>query len=319
MNSTWQGLNRQVAYDSVPIPIIKDESNIARSAIMPGTFQDSESDSDIEIISPRAFNDNGRYVHYASLHPQNQIPSLLPDPRMHGYAGSGFGNVNSHSIPQFSAAAEAACHAKLQRGLGGHLSLANGGSVLPPLIGMSTQPPTHLPSTKYAGGPGSNVYTNHSISGAASPSGPGSMLNQSPLSHIFQSGGYKFDSLGSMIDIYGNPIIEGMSELNNALNGRLAEFNDYVSDPRRTAQEIQDLLENIHPDVEIPKENREGTPDGLRYPLYEHQKLALTWLKQMEEGTNNGGILADDMGLGKTISALALILSRPSKDRRRKV
>lgn len=52
---------------------------------------------------------------------------------------------------------------------------------------------------------------------------------------------------------------------------------------------------------------------------YEHQKLALTWLKSMETGTNKGGILADDMGLGKTLSALALILSRPSTDERRKV
>jgi SNF2 family DNA or RNA helicase len=39
----------------------------------------------------------------------------------------------------------------------------------------------------------------------------------------------------------------------------------------------------------------------------------------MEEGTNKGGILADDMGLGKTISALALMLSRPSTDPVRKV
>jgi len=52
---------------------------------------------------------------------------------------------------------------------------------------------------------------------------------------------------------------------------------------------------------------------------YEHQKIALSWLKAMEEGTNKGGILADDMGLGKTISSLALILSRPSSDRARKV
>jgi SNF2 family DNA or RNA helicase len=39
----------------------------------------------------------------------------------------------------------------------------------------------------------------------------------------------------------------------------------------------------------------------------------------MEEGNNKGGILADDMGLGKTISTLALMLSRPSNDRDRKV
>lgn len=78
-------------------------------------------------------------------------------------------------------------------------------------------------------------------------------------------------------------------------------------------------MQHISNDTEIPKENREGTPAALKYALYEHQKLALTWLKQMEEGTNKGGILADDMGLGKTISALALMQSHPSEDRNRKV
>jgi len=57
----------------------------------------------------------------------------------------------------------------------------------------------------------------------------------------------------------------------------------------------------------------------LKQKQYEHQKIALTWLKAMEESTNKGGILADDMGLGKTISSLALIVSRPSGDRARKV
>lgn len=39
----------------------------------------------------------------------------------------------------------------------------------------------------------------------------------------------------------------------------------------------------------------------------------------MEESSNKGAILADDMGLGKTLQAIALILSRPSTDRLRKV
>jgi SNF2 family DNA or RNA helicase len=100
----------------------------------------------------------------------------------------------------------------------------------------------------------------------------------------------------------------------------MAEQYDYiVNDPRKTHAEIKSLLENIRPDLDLPAENREGTPEGLKYPLYEHQKLALTWLKSMEQGTNKGGILADDMGLGKTISALALMLSHPSNDRARKV
>lgn len=90
------------------------------------------------------------------------------------------------------------------------------------------------------------------------------------------------------------------------------------SDPTKTREELKSLLENIRPDVELPAENREGTPEAMKYPLMEHQKLGLTWMKNMEEGSNRGGILADGMGLGKTIQALALLVSRPSSDPNRK-
>ena len=94
--------------------------------------------------------------------------------------------------------------------------------------------------------------------------------------------------------------------------------NYLTNDPTRTSAEIKSLLENIRPDEDLPAENREGTPNEMTYPLMEHQKLGLAWMKNMEEGSNKGGILADDMGLGKTIQALALMVSRRSTDPKRK-
>lgn len=108
---------------------------------------------------------------------------------------------------------------------------------------------------------------------------------------------------------------------NDPANRELVEsymdrINYVTHDPTRTTAEIKSLLENIRPDEELPPENREGTPDAMTYALMEHQKLGLTWMRTMEEGSNKGGILADDMGLGKTIQALALMVARRSTDRK---
>lgn len=90
---------------------------------------------------------------------------------------------------------------------------------------------------------------------------------------------------------------------------------DYLySDPTKTKEELDNLLNNIRPDEDLPPELRQNTPFAMSRPLMAHQKLGLTWLKQQEEGSNKGCILADDMGLGKTIQALALMLVRPSED-----
>ncbi|KAM5437928.1 hypothetical protein McanCB56680_003918 [Microsporum canis] len=96
--------------------------------------------------------------------------------------------------------------------------------------------------------------------------------------------------------------------------------NMYAMDgltPDEMKKDLKCLLENIRPDQELDL-NREGTPEALKFPLMEHQKLGLAWMKSMEEGSNKGGILADDMGLGKTIQALALMISRQSTDPVRK-
>lgn len=126
-----------------------------------------------------------------------------------------------------------------------------------------------------------------------------------------------FDSLSEVINrTSGYDFINGVDRLGNALPAEIHDYvNHVVHDSKLNEKELDDLLANIRPDMAIPETNREGTPEGLRGALYRHQEIALTWLKDMEEGTNKGGILADDMGLGKTISMLALILARPAKSR----
>lgn len=134
---------------------------------------------------------------------------------------------------------------------------------------------------------------------------------------VLGSSGRNTSALSDIINrTSGYDFVNGTDALGNALPEGLTDFlHDAFHDPGMTAKELDDLLQNISPDMDIPERNRDGTPAGLKRPLYPHQELALTWMKKMEDGTNKGGILADDMGLGKTISTLALILSRPATSR----
>ena len=82
----------------------------------------------------------------------------------------------------------------------------------------------------------------------------------------------------------------GLDPTNRGLVDIYRERYDYIShDPTRTAREMKELLENIRPDEDLPPENREGTPAAMVYPLMEHQKLGVAWMRRMEEGTNRGG------------------------------
>ncbi|KAI1317887.1 hypothetical protein EDD11_007549 [Mortierella claussenii] len=92
------------------------------------------------------------------------------------------------------------------------------------------------------------------------------------------------------------------------------DYNRNLSTAQAEA-ELRALLTNVEAaEAEIPPQDRTGTPEGMasHIALLEHQKIGLTWLQKMEDGTNRGGILGDDMGLGKTVQTMALIVSRPS-------
>ena len=93
-------------------------------------------------------------------------------------------------------------------------------------------------------------------------------------------------------NVFGRHGIDAQDPANRDLVDQYMNRVDYVTnDPTRTAAEIKTLLENIRPDEELPPENREGTPEAMKYSLMEHQKLGLSWMKSMEEGSNKGGIL----------------------------
>jgi hypothetical protein len=128
-------------------------------------------------------------------------------------------------------------------------------------------------------------------------------LGGSSMSNIIEQTS-RFD-YGTGLDGFGRPL---PNRLANVL------YDDDDASPM-TGTELQDLLKNIRPEIDIPKHNQGVGPPGLKCPLYRHQEVALTWMKQMEDGTNKGGILADDMGLGKTISTLALMLANQATSR----
>lgn len=270
---------------------------------VPGAWEDSGSDGE-----GLTFGGARQAIGSSSQHPLQSRPSLPSLPSALG----GFGTSDSFSYRPHVPAIELARQTSMAR-QESPFRLAS--SVWPPAtpIGHHLQTTGNNLNAPYGPYPS---YVGQSSSNflSGSPGRPGFIDNgnyfqgqdaptalPSLAATINRVRGYDFNAL---VDENGDP-----------LSDRLVNFlDDYVNDPRKTEEDIQQLLSNIRPDMDIPEEERGETPEAMKYPLYVHQQLALKWMTDMEEGSNKGGILADDMGLGKTISTLALMVSRPSSD-----
>lgn len=311
--------------------------------VIPAGFIDLGSDSsDLEEIEPKDFIDSGRKsrpqadvswvgngLNYTSMPPSNgfarkdswadveqldastsrsdllqdiQDPSSVFAPNILHPAFTGFGGTNVYSVGSSAAQPQPSWYLDAAGMIGqGFASAAQGvkNAAYSFLDEHINTYPGALTGYGGVGLPGSS--TNPQVVGSS----PDINYYGYPQQPSFQSGMATNPALF--------PNFKGPE-----LNQNYWDRYDYLTnDPTRTREEIKSLLENIRPDEDLP-ENREGDPEAMKYPLMPHQKLGLTWMKNMEEGSNKGGILADDMGLGKTIQALALMVSRKSPDPTRK-
>jgi SNF2 family DNA or RNA helicase len=141
--------------------------------------------------------------------------------------------------------------------------------------------------------------------------------------------GFDYKGFGDLLDTPAESVQDQLRELLEANpydrhSTAYQQYRDSVSRLTSTSgsDALKTLLQNIRPDEELDAgpRTRMGTPEGMSASatLYEHQKLGLKWMIQMEDGSNKGGILADDMGLGKTIQAIALMVKRRSDNPLRK-
>lgn len=265
---------------------------------MPGTFRDdssTQSDSDIEIIPPSAFHDNGRHTRtpaknqnwgsslnaYGTQQPKVERLSFSPEAQTAGNA----------ALCQMG---QSASNDALQMAMYGIQQVPNWMNSAGPSSGPTLNPFGSGPQslmTSATGSAGGYVYPsvyngiNNATGGMSAYGGsmqnglgyalntlPGSVagfgMNQPGFSQSFGSSpqASSSDELGDIIRRAGNNYNEISDYLK--LDGRVADQLDYImNDPRKTNQEIKDLLENIRPDVELPPEDREGTPEGLVYPL----------------------------------------------------
>lgn len=120
-----------------------------------------------------------------------------------------------------------------------------------------------------------------------------------------------YDNMFYQMDQYVSGRNPSYMPFSNVYDDNMSHLNPY-----RTNLNDSDGIRNLMESIKITEFKEEGlanTPNGLCISLLKHQRIGLSWMLKIEEGSNKGGILADDMGLGKTVQAIALILANPCK------
>lgn len=261
---------------------VEAEQTLSRS--MPGSFISDNSsntdDSDIEIIDATEFNDNGRYSQPLSSSVTASGPSQTV-------------NLSPSSSSRFQPPGKEILGRNGQSNTKSALQLAMFGNKhqrVPPWLKEASQGDsssfTNSSANTYDSlpfGAGKNLnmgglpgsYPGGSMNNAGSNT-LGYTVNNVPTygyNPTQQAAGFQATSsivsLADLIRKTNNQSYEDMAGvLDRPIDQAMAGQVDYImNDPRKTNEEIKALLENIRPDLDLSAENREGTPDGLKYPL----------------------------------------------------
>ena len=280
------------------------KSEALSSIAMPGAFIDdlsAGSDSDFEIIDSEAFNDRGRYTpslsgsRFASSGNRHGIgqEALTAGAAARSAAQRDFpftnqqtGLDNIHYLSNQASGSSARPlpnFSQMTALLGSYRPLPNS-SQTPALSGPHPDP--GMRNRNRVSSEDMQVYQNKAeLSGMNYTSygnadstirnvGLGRAYSLNPLDDGLEAD-YKYqpspfmDAGGSIKPDPYATIIDHMSDIFSrpAHLGMADQFDYIMNDPRKTNEEIKVLLENIRPDAELPAEDREGTPDGLVYPL----------------------------------------------------
>lgn len=245
------------------------------SRSMPGAFHrssDSE-DSDIEIISATEFNNTGRQSSRPTAPRQTEHALTNSALRRATYGTKALPSwMNGSLLAQDLTSAAQSMNSQLpyssdvadSRGSPLNADIATCQAGLQPYRSRPSTPTAGNIGAAYSGFSG---YPSYNMSHHGT--GMGNVLqNMNSMSTPAVQFGHPalLATNGSMRP--SAPVGSFDEAMYGPYQGRMYEQLDYImNDPRKTNEEIRALIENIRPDEDLPAENREGTPEGLKYPL----------------------------------------------------